>query len=129
MPSSKLKAIAVVLCLAAAGFAAAPARLVVAIKDGKPNPQNLTVASRKTDAIYFQNNDTVAYKIVWTDRNYGSPFLAPGTPGAKGTITLEPFTGLAGPRKVHDQVKSGQKYSYDVMAVRGGKSTRAGSGN
>ncbi len=110
--------------------AAAPpaAKLVLGIKGGKPSPANLDVTQRKTDLIYFQNNDSVTYKIVWTDKNHGSPFLAPGTPADKGTITLEPFTGPAGPRKVPEGVKSGQRYSFDIMAVKNGKTSRAGSG-
>jgi len=117
-------------CLLLTPAAAAPpgARLVVGIKGGKPSPQNLDVTQRKTDLIYFQNNDAVTYKIVWTDKNYGSPFVAPNSPPDKGTITLEPFTGPSGPRRVHDQAKAGQRYSFDIMAVRGDKSTRAGSG-
>jgi hypothetical protein len=111
--------------------AAAPpgARLVVGIKDGKPSPQNLDVTNRKADMIYFQNNDSVTYKIVWTDKNYGSPFVAPNSPLDKGTINLEPFTGPSGPRKIHDQAKPGQRYAFDVMKVKDGKTTRAGSGS
>src|SRR5580658_4541328 len=72
------------------------AKLVVSIKNGKPTPSNLDVTQRKVDLVYFQNNDTGPYKIVWTDKNYGSPFVAPNSPPDKGTFTLQPFTGPSG---------------------------------
>ncbi|GEM_PF-6299539 len=120
---------ALTLLFTLAVVAAPPgARLMVQIKSGRATPSNLDIASRKTDQVYFQNNDSVTYKIVWTDKNYGSPFVAPNTPADKSSFNVEPFQGPAGPRKVHDAAKSGQRYSYDIMTVRDGKTSRAGSG-
>ena len=117
-------------CASCLLLTAAPpgAKLVVGIKNGKPTPSNLDVTQRKVDLVYFQNNDTVTYKIVWTDKNYGSPFVAPNSPPEKGVITLQPFTSPSGPWKVHDQAKSGQRYTFDIMADRAGKASRVGSG-
>ena len=129
---SRCLALIVLLCgLSCLVLTAAPpgARLYLAIKGGKPSPLNLDVTQRKVDVVFFQNNDSVTYKIVWTDKAYGSPFVAPNSPADKSTITLQPFTGQAsGPWKVHDQAKSGQRYSFDIMADRSGKLSRAGSG-
>lgn len=109
------------------GFAAAPAKMTVGIKDGKPNPSNADIQSRKVDLIYFLNQDAVTYELVFTDKTNGSPFQAPGTTPANSKLTLSPFRTASGPYKVHDLAKPG-KYPYDLMAIRGGKSSRAGGG-
>ena len=135
IPLSRCLALIVLLfcisCLLLTPAAAAPpgARLFLGIKGGKPSPANLDVPQRKTDLVFFQNNDSVTYKIVWTDKNYGSPFVAPNSPAEKGIINLPAFSAQpSGPWKVHDQAKSGQRYSFDIMSVKDGKSTRVGSG-
>ena len=114
--------------LATLGFAPAGSKIVVGIKDGKPAPQNADVQSRKVDTVYFQNSDSVSYEIVFTDKTNGSPFQAPGTLKEKSKISLAAFRPPSGPFKVHDLAKPG-KYPYDVMAVRNGKTTRAGGGS
>jgi hypothetical protein len=135
MPKARLLSrclalIVLLCCTSCLLLTAAPpgAKLVVGIKNGKPSPSNLDVQQRKVDLVYFQNNDTVTYKIVWTDKNYGSPFVAPNSPPDKGTITLQPFTGPSGQGKIHDQAKSGQRYTYDILSVKDGKGTKVGSG-
>jgi hypothetical protein len=117
----------VVLLSFAIGLSAAD-KVIIQIKDGKATPTSADVKDRKTDTVYFQNNGPATYKIVWTDKANGSPFDAPGTPADKTSITLKPFLGPSGARKIHTGAKSGQKYPYDIMADHDGKLTRAGSG-
>lgn len=132
MPSIR-RFLPILLCscfLFSAALAAPPAgkRLTVVIRDGKPDPQNVEINDRKTDTLFLQNTGAIVYKIVWTDKNYGSPFMPPGTPNAKATITIDAF-GTKGPLIVNTGVKSGQRYSYDVIGVRAGKESRAGGGS
>ncbi len=127
-------AFALLICFALVLLAAPPApagaRIVVVVNKGKPNPQSADVKSRKVDMVYFQNGDPDAtYKVVWTDKVHGSPFVAPGAPAEKSSITIAPFAAPSGPFRVHDLAKSGQKYTYDLMATRSGKTTRAGAGS
>jgi|ERR1022692_339261 hypothetical protein len=117
-----------VALFATLGFAPEGLKIVVGIKDGKPNPQNADVQSRKVDTVYFQNSGSEAYEIRFTDKTNGSPFQAPGTPADKSKISLRAFQPPSGPFKVHDLATPG-KYPYDVMVVRGGKTSRAGGGS
>jgi len=110
------------------GFAPAGSKIVVGIKDARPNPQNADVQARKVDTVYFQNQDSVTYQLVWTNKATGSPFQAPGTPPDQAKVTLPAFQPASGPFKVHDLAKPG-KYPYDIMAVRNGKTSRAGGGS